>query len=248
MLAAFCVRLALGVIAPLLILPLKTMHPRFVRTQFLIALGLMVVAGLGAAASPWWVYTTIGVAFFLSLAGSVVWTLDPPPFGRVVIDGSILLLILLACRSVTPKSAEASAFLVPFDGISSSLLLGGALTAMLVGHSYLISPGLTMTPLNRMIALLAGALVARAGVAAVAAWMWSEANVQGAGSTNISLWLPVRWLVGILLPLGLTAMAWLTARIRSTQSATGILYVVVISAWLGELLGLLLLSSTGYPL
>lgn len=248
MLAAFCVRLALGVIAPLLFLPIKTMHAGFARTQFLIALGLMVVTGFALPPSSLWVYLMLGAVAILAIAGSVVWTLDPPPFGRIVIDGCLLLLVLLACRSVTPNAAESAGFLVPFDGISSSILLGGALTAMLVGHSYLISPGLTLTPLNSMIAWLGGGLVVRAGVAAVAAWMWSESNEQVVNSANIGLWLPVRWLVGILLPLGLAAMAWLTARIRSTQSATGILYVVVICVWLGELTSLLLLKSTGYPL
>jgi hypothetical protein len=56
----------------------------------------------------------------------------------------------------------------------------------------------------------------------------------------VALWLPVRWLVGFLAPLGLVWMAWQAARIRSTQSATGILYVVVIFCFLGELTGLLL--------
>jgi hypothetical protein len=39
-------------------------------------------------------------------------------------------------------------------------------------------------------------------------------------------------------------MAWETARIRSTQSATGILYVVVILVFLGELTSLLLVEKT----
>ena len=43
-------------------------------------------------------------------------------------------------------------------------------------------------------------------------------------------------------------MAWETARIRSTQSATGILYVVVIVCFLGELTSQLLVEKTGYTL
>jgi hypothetical protein len=38
-------------------------------------------------------------------------------------------------------------------------------------------------------------------------------------------------------------MAWKTATIRSTQSATGILYVVVILTFLGELIGQVLLGN-----
>jgi hypothetical protein len=61
------------------------------------------------------------------------------------------------------------------------------------------------------------------------------------------LWLPVRWLLGFLGPLALTWMAWQTAKIRSTQSATGILYVVVIFCFLGELTSLIL-RDTGLSL
>ena len=60
---------------------------------------------------------------------------------------------------------------------------------------------------------------------------------------DTQLLLPVRWLVGFAGPLVLGWMAWQTARIRSTQSATGILYVVVILCFLGELTGLLLRDS-----
>jgi hypothetical protein len=57
----------------------------------------------------------------------------------------------------------------------------------------------------------------------------------------------LRWLLGFLAPLGLDWMAWQTARIRSTQSATGILYVVVIFCFLGELTSQLL-RGTGMTL
>ena len=58
----------------------------------------------------------------------------------------------------------------------------------------------------------------------------------------------VRWGLGFVGPLVLGWMAWETARIRSTQSATGILYVVVIFCFLGELTSQLLLSKTGFTL
>jgi hypothetical protein len=64
----------------------------------------------------------------------------------------------------------------------------------------------------------------------------------------MALWLGVRWLVGLVGPLALAWMAWETARIRSTQSATGILYVVVILVLIGELTSQLLLARTGFIL
>jgi hypothetical protein len=62
------------------------------------------------------------------------------------------------------------------------------------------------------------------------------------------LWLSVRWLIGLVGPLVLGWMAWEAVRIRSTQSATGILYVVVILSFLGELTSQLLRVKTGFIL
>ena len=63
-----------------------------------------------------------------------------------------------------------------------------------------------------------------------------------------ALWLVPRWGLGLVGPLVLGWMAWETARIRSTQSATGILYVVVIFCFLGELTSQLLLARVGFPM
>ena len=62
------------------------------------------------------------------------------------------------------------------------------------------------------------------------------------------LWLPVRWVLGLLVPAVLGAMAWQTTKLRNTQSSTGILYIVVVFVFLGELMAQLLLKVTGYYL
>jgi hypothetical protein len=54
--------------------------------------------------------------------------------------------------------------------------------------------------------------------------------------------------LGLIAPLVLGWMAWEAARIRSTQSATGILYVVVIVSFLGELTSQLLVEKTGFTI
>jgi hypothetical protein len=64
----------------------------------------------------------------------------------------------------------------------------------------------------------------------------------------VLLFILLRWLAGILGAAGLTVMAWKTSLIPNTQSATGILYVGVIATFIGELVSLLLSSSTAYPL
>jgi hypothetical protein len=114
---------------------------------------------------------------------------------------------------------------------------------MLLGHSYLISPSLSIRPLMRLLAAVAVAVAARAAADGYALARWTADHSLGSLTTEETLWLPVRWLVGFAAPLALDWMAWQAARIRSTQSATGILYVVVIFCFLGELMGLLLRDS-----
>jgi hypothetical protein len=119
---------------------------------------------------------------------------------------------------------------------------------MLIGHSYLISPGMTLTPLMRLLAALFVTVLLRAVVCGAGLWCW----IMEAGSVTlndeVALWLPARWLAGIVAPLGFGWMAYSAARIRSTQSATGILYVVVVCGFLGELMSVLLTRQTGFPL
>jgi hypothetical protein len=79
-------------------------------------------------------------------------------------------------------------------------------------------------------------------------WAWAGDHSILNWEDETVLWLPVRWGLGFIGPLVLGWMARSAAKIRSTQSATGILYVVVIFCFLGELTSLLLTANTGYLL
>lgn len=107
---------------------------------------------------------------------------------------------------------------------------------------------MTIVPLQRILLALAGALALRVSLACWGLYWWTAEHPLGNLSTETLLWLSARWLLGIFAPLVLGWMAWECARIRSTQAATGILYVVVIVTFLGELTSLLLLEKTGYIL
>ena len=117
------------------------------------------------------------------------------------------------------------------------------MSAMLMGHLYLIAPTMSLSPLFRLLGATAVALLWRMIADGFALWFWTGTHSFSMVGNDTMLWLPVRWLVGFAGPLALVAMAWQTARIRSTQSATGILYVVVILCFLGELTSLLLRDS-----
>src|SRR5262249_8183994 len=163
--------------------------------------------------------------------------------GRVLIGATAAALVagLLWCETVTPHPEPTAAAWV--GGLTSAALLGCALSAMLMGHSYLIAPSMSLTPLLRLLAALGVALAARMAADGYGLWRWTSAHDWGSLRGDAVLWLPVRWAVGLVLPVVLGWMAWESARIRSTQSATGILYVVVIFCFLGELTGQLLRDS-----
>ena len=248
MLALFCLRLGTGMLACLLLLPAAQVHPRFYRTHFLTVLGLSGLALWGA-----WdtgnavILGLIAAAVALAFLSAVVWAVNGAPGGRTLIlltGAALAAAMVLMENSLSPRQEGATEAwtLAPLlaGDLTSAALLGTAMTAMLMGHSYLIAPGMSMTPLLRLLAAFGIAALLRMGADGFGMWRWTAIHSTRTLTNEDWLWLPVRWLVGFVLPLGLGWMAWQTARIRSTQSATGILYVVVIFCFLGELTSQLL--------
>jgi hypothetical protein len=246
MAAIFCLRLACGLIVALPLLPAALVPPRFYRVQFLVALALLAVAAFflrDAAGIPFWIACAAGTA--CCVAGSIVWHLDKAPGGRLMIwltPPALLACLVLGGLNAHPEEA---AWWRIADDLASAAVLGSATTAMLMGHSYLIAPTMSIGPLLRLLGALGASLAVRIGLACVALWLWTARPGGGSPEGELLLWLPARWVLGLLGPLALGWMAFETARIRSTQSATGILYVVVIVCYLGELTSQLLLEKTG---
>src|SRR5262245_48114505 len=86
MLPTFCLRLAAGLIAALVLLSPAQINPRFYRTHFLTALALTV----GAAVFLWdvpgaWLWLALAVGLASSFLGAVVWSLEGAPAGRALI-------------------------------------------------------------------------------------------------------------------------------------------------------------------
>jgi hypothetical protein len=261
MLATFCLRLACGMAVALLLLPRDVVNPRFYRVQFLTVLALTAGATVVLAdVANVWLWLALGISAVVAFAGSIAWTLDGAPGGRIAewLGAATTTAALLSTTiaippppansgDVTRVEAPASTPLRLADELISAAVLGSATTAMLMGHSYLIAPSMSLTPLLRLVAALMIATVLRMGLAGAGLWFWTAGH--GFDSLDeTALWLPVRWGIGLFAPLVLGWMAWQTTRIRSTQSATGILYVVVIFCFLGELTSQLLLRNTGYVL
>jgi hypothetical protein len=107
---------------------------------------------------------------------------------------------------------------------------GGVWAAMILGHWYLVTPKLAEAPLVLFARILAAVVAAQ--LAASIAWLVIGAGPAGSpglgaltGSWALFVWL--RLVVGIVFPLIVCWAAIQTARSRSMESATGLLYINV---------------------
>jgi hypothetical protein len=126
-------------------------------------------------------------------------------------------------------------------------MTGLALMDMLLGHAYLTASKMTMAPFRRLNLALVTTTFLRAamaigGVLALQAWRPVETLWAFHG-----FFILTRWLVGLAVPLVFLYMAHDCIKRRSTQSATGILYVAGVLVLIGELIGLHLVRETGLP-
>jgi hypothetical protein len=123
----------------------------------------------------------------------------------------------------------ASALLL-IELVLLATVLGGVWAAMVLGHWYLVTPRLPEAPLVRISRWLAVALAVQLGL--FVAWVALGAGPGGvpafaalAGPWALFVWL--RLLVGLVFPLVVSWAAVQTARTRSMESATGLLYINV---------------------
>src|SRR5438067_2274821 len=212
-LPVFALRLAAGMTACLLPLSPAVVNPRFYRVHFLTALGLAGLAAVFARpAGGWALWTLLVTGMAFALAGSVSWFLEKAPGGRALIVLTALALAgALACLEAADPAAARTPAATALADVTSAAVLGSALTAMLMGHSYLIAPSMSLRPLLLLIGVLAGSVAARMAVDGL--WFWTAGRSLGTLDNETKLLLLVRWAVGFAGVLGLTWMAWQTARI-----------------------------------
>jgi hypothetical protein len=109
-----------------------------------------------------------------------------------------------------------------------TLATGGVFAAMILGHWYLVTPKLPEAPLI----LISRILVAVVGLQVVlfTVWVATGAGPGGAGpfAVLVGPWAMFVWhrlIVGLIFPLIVSWAAVQTARSRSMESATGLLYI-----------------------
>ncbi len=243
MLAHFTIRLLCGVALMLAAMPRRDVASAFFKIMLRLILGLAVLLALATDGPRLGPIVLAVLAFF----GSALWTLELSRPGSAVI-------ILLAGVSLEElwrgtvlfrgTAATAPLALHLAADLDGAAVLGATMTGMLLGHRYLTAPGMPLAPLLRINTLLGGAALLRAVLSAA---VWFEAGATPVGETDW-IWLGLRWTAGILGPAVACLMVWRILKYRNTQSATGVLFVGVIVAFIGELAADLLYHDLHLPL
>jgi hypothetical protein len=157
-----------------------------------------------------------------------------------------LAVLVLAALSWGGGLAGSFALLVQLVALSAAT--GGVFAAMVLGHWYLVTPKLGERPLVLFARLLLVVLAAQ--VVLFAVWLGlgvgpgAEAWFAGLfGPAALFVWL--RLVVGLVFPLVVSWAAVQTARSRSMESTTGLLYINVGTIAAGTILAAGLYFGSG---
>ena len=228
----------------------------FAATLLLVALAMrpdevaLGATAQGAAMAALLVATGALLISWATIGRVLAW-LRPLWLWTAVLSGAVALVVggmAAADGAGTPVAAMTVA-----SFFTSAALLGGASTAMILGHWYLVIPSMEVSLLQSIVKFHIGSTALRIlVVAGVVWWALVAAELPGPGFERyifsidgVFFWQ--RILFGLLGPMVLAYMTWETAKIRSTQSATGILYVDFFTVIVGEVLAKYLLVTTAVP-
>jgi DMSO reductase anchor subunit len=140
----------------------------------------------------------------------------------------------LWCAALVDPSAQILGIGVPLAVMLGSLALGAVLAGLSLGHWYLVSPALGTRPLIRLVFLCLGALVAQVLLLPLQLFLPGGPDPRALFG-EYGLFFAVRVVFGLAVPLAVAVMAWRTARIRSLDAATGLLYILAALVLTGEI-------------
>ncbi len=142
-------------------------------------------------------------------------------------------------------AGPAALSVLALSALLGGLVMGAVNDAMILGHFYLMIRGLPLEALRRAGRTVALALGAKVLVFTLTLTLWSGASEVLLGREV--LWTTWRVMFGFVGPAVLLWMVKDTVRLKHTQAATGLLYVAVAFALMGELAAVYLELATGVP-
>jgi len=264
----FLLATSLGSLSTLYWIPEEDMGRGYFQMNALVVLGLLSLAAAVVVLAPFQPFGSRPGFGWTSLAAALLggflyygaiwkerWRACRWPLTLALAGCAAALLLagLHLVAALTPLPHRGG--LLAANLLASALLLGWSLITMLLGHWYLVAPKLTFRHLSIfcwvLLAVVALRLTAVAASLIVASGVGELVEphplrvLAGFEGQGVFFWFRLLW--GLAIPLALAVMALHCARQRSNQSATGILYVLVVGAFIGEITGYYLSVTTGVP-
>ncbi len=213
---------------------------------------LEATGGVGTVGLAALLVTEASTVLYWATVGRTLASIRPAIVWTGIGAGALALvaqaIAVTAGRAITVQAMAVASFL------TSAAFLGGACTAMILGHWYLVIPSLQVRHLQSIVRVHIASMVLRVAVVAAAVFLAIATWQPGLGPSfrhyvfsldGIFFWQRV--LFGLAGPALLSYLTWETAKIRSTQSATGILYVDFFTVVVGEVLAKYILLATRVP-
>jgi hypothetical protein len=180
--------------------------------------------------------------------------------GGVAVWVSALHWLPGALPASEPPESGVDRALVVAGAFGSAAVLGFSTWGMILGHWYLVAQGLPIRHLARLVRPLPWLFGIKTVLSLLAIWlMWDRFLGPGNRSLDdilnrqperildvVNVWARVP--VGLVVPAIMAFMTKVTVRMERTQPATGILYAMCVTVYLGDLIGKMVEGATGVPL
>lgn len=164
---------------------------------------------------------------------------------------SLSLLVGLVALCVTAVGITSGGSLMQVLAVVNVLVgaaaLGSVTSGMLIGHWYLIDPGMDIEPFHKCYRFFVGALVAEAMMVLVVLGI-AVLLGDGAGLDDYGPLAAMRFLLGPVAGLGIAALTGRVLAIPQTMAATGLFYIATLAVLVGGFLGRYFTFRTGLPL
>ena len=175
----------------------------------------------------------------LAIAGLIARRVAPATARAIELAGLVAGGAVLVSGAFAWGGGSPGAFALLAQLVVLSAATCGVFAAMILGHWYLVTPKLPEAPLI----LLARALLGVVALQMVLFWAWTAIGAGPAGGAPFAalvgpwaLFVWLRLIVGLVFPLIVSWASVQTARSRSMESATGLLYINVGSIAAGTIL------------
>lgn len=242
--ATFFFLWAAGTCAAVSLIPARAIGAYFFRFNAGIALAMVTVACvvgrplLGerpAVLMAWLVHGTAAALSISCLALAVGARMTENVRGAAFLAPAVAGLAFAATTAWAGGGVLLAAHLV-----TSAWVLGASLIAMTLGHWYLANAALSFDLLQRLTRFFVAGAIAKLVISGVYVVLDAPRLWQLTGEHFDGVFAMLRIGAGLIGGLTLALMAHSCAKLRSNQSATGILYVAVILVVIGEVTSLYL--------